>query len=231
LRDAGPQVPALPKPLIPLGGKPVLEHNLELCRRHGIGEIAINLHWRPELIREFVGDGRRWELQVTYSVEEELLGTAGGVKRMASFLGGASFLVLYGDNYTDCDLTALLAQHRATEAWATVAVFDTRAGRHSGIAGSRVVLAEDDAITGFEETRGEHGVLESAWTNAGVYALDPGVLDLIPEEREWDFGRNVFPELLRQPGRMRAYRHAGFCFALDTPEAYETAQARLGLPS
>jgi mannose-1-phosphate guanylyltransferase/phosphomannomutase len=113
---------------------------------------------------------------------------------------------------------------------ATVAVFDTRAGRYSGIAGSRVVVADDDGIVGFEETRGAEGKLQSPWTNAGVYALDPGVFELIPPEREWDFGRDVFPQLLERPGRLRAYRHPGFCYALDTPEAYRIAQERLTHP-
>jgi NDP-sugar pyrophosphorylase family protein len=230
LQDAGPQAPALPKPLIPLAGRPVLEHNLELCVRHGIREVAINLHWQPEPIRGFVGDGGRWGLSVTYSFEETLLGTAGGVKRMEPFLGADSFIVIYGDNYTDCDLTALLAQHRAGGAWATVAVFDTRAERYSGIAGSRVLVADDDRIAGFEETRGGQGELQSPWTNAGVYALEPQVFDLIPAEHEWDFGRNVFPALLERPGRLRAYRHPGFCYALDTPEALRTAEERLTSP-
>jgi len=228
LQEAGGDLPALPKPLLPLGGKAVLEHNLELCRRHGVREVAINLHWRPELVREFVGDGGRWGLRVVYSFEAQLLGTAGGVKRLAEFFGDADFVVIYGDNYTDCDLGALVSRHRDTGALATVAVFDTRAGRYSGIAGSRVLLSEDDCIVGFEETRGAEGRFESPWTNAGVYALNPAVLDLIPEGRECDFGRDVFPQLLSQPGRLRAYRHPGFCFGMDTPEAYRTAQERVG---
>jgi len=230
LQDAGPDLPALPKPLIPLAGRPVLGHNLELCATHGIREVAINLHWQAEAIREFVGDGSRWGLSVTYSVEDTLLGTAGGVKRMERFFADDSFLVIYGDNYTDCDLTALLAQHRAGGAWATVAVFDTRAERHSGIAGSRVLVGDDDRIVGFEETRGGEGELQSPWTNAGVYALHPRIFELIPAEQEWDFGRNVFPALLERPGRLWAYRHPGFCYALDTPEALRTAQERLTSP-
>jgi NDP-sugar pyrophosphorylase family protein len=228
LQEGPPEVAALPKPLIPLAGKPVIEHNLELCARHGIREIAVNLHWRPEAVREFVGDGQRWGVRVTYSFEAELLGTAGGVRRMGEFLGRSSFVVIYGDNYTDCDLTALLAQHAASGALATVAVFDTRAERYSGIAGSRVVLDEDDRIVGFEETRGAQGQLESPWTNAGVYALDPRVLALIPDDRESDFGRDVFPVLLQTPGQLRAYRHPGFCYAVDTPEALRIARERAG---
>jgi mannose-1-phosphate guanylyltransferase/mannose-1-phosphate guanylyltransferase/phosphomannomutase len=227
LQGAAPELAALPKPLIPLAGKPVLERNLELCAQHGVREVAINLHRGPEAVRELVGDGSRWGLRVRYSYEPELLGTAGGVRRMAGFLGESSFLVLYGDNYTDCDLTTLLAEHEAARAVATVAVFDTRAGLHSGIAGSRVVIADDGAVAGFEETRGAEGTLQSPWTNAGVYALDPAVFELIPPEQVWDFGRDVFPALLDMPGRLRAYRHPGFCYALDTPEAYRAAEERL----
>jgi NDP-sugar pyrophosphorylase family protein len=227
LEGGGSGVPDQPKPLIPLAGEPVLTHNLRLCQRHGIEEVAINLHWRADEVRAHVGDGSPWGVRVTYSHEPALLGTAGGVKRMEAFLRRGTCVVLYGDNYTDCDLTALIQRHRASAAWATVCVFDTRRERHSGIAGSRVLLAEDDAIVGFEETRGAAGNLHSPWTNAGVYALRPEVFGLIPPDCEWDFGREVFPELLRTPGRLRAYQHPGFCFALDTPEAYHLANERL----
>ncbi|MGQ9731783.1 MAG: nucleotidyltransferase family protein [Candidatus Zipacnadales bacterium] len=227
LYEAGIAPLGLPKPLIPLAGKPVLEHNLELCRQHGITEVAINLHYLPEAIREFVGTGARWNLDVRYSEEPVLLGTAGAVKRLAAFFAEADFLVLYGDNYTDVDLRALLRQHLARGAWATIAVFDSRSGRHSGIAGSRVGVTADDRITAFEETRGAIGELRSPWINAGVYALNPRVLEVIPSDIEWDFGRDVFPVLLQEPGALWAYRHPGFCFALDTPEAYYTAQERI----
>lgn len=227
LRNTESQLPLLPKPLFPLAGKPVLEYNLELCRRYEIHEVAINLHWQPEIIRDFVGDGSRWEVRVTYSLEESLLGTAGGAKRMAALLGGTRFVVIYADNYTDCDLGALQAHHLAGPAEATVAVFDTRAGRYSGIAGSRVLVGRDDWVIGFEETRGGSGRLYSPWTSAGVIAVEASVFDLVPEDHQWDFGRDVFPRLVGPPSKLRAYRHPGFCYALDTPEAYRVAQQRV----
>ena len=100
-----PVTDLLPKPMAPIVNRPALYHILRLLGRHGIREVVINLHHLPESIRDYLGTGDRLDMEVTYSFEEELLGTAGGVKSNEEFLGGETFLVMSGDALTDVDLT------------------------------------------------------------------------------------------------------------------------------
>src|ERR671938_2054733 len=107
-----PLTDRVPKAMVPVGRMPVIEHNFRLVARHGVDEVIINLHAHPDAIPAYVGDGSRWGLHVTYSYEESLLGTAGAVKRMEQTLEGETFAVIYADNLSDGDLSALLALHR-----------------------------------------------------------------------------------------------------------------------
>ena len=106
-----PFTETLPKPMLPVAGRPVLAHIIEWLWRHGIHQVAINLHYHPEVIRQYFKDDSWRGVEITYSEEPELLGTAGGVKKMEAFFGDP-FLVVYGDVLTDLDLGALLAFHQ-----------------------------------------------------------------------------------------------------------------------
>ena len=109
-----PVTDLLPKPMAPIVNRPALYHILRLLGRHGIREVVINLHHLPESIRDYLGTGDRLDMEVTYSFEEELLGTAGGVKSNEEFLGGETFLVMSGDALTDVDLTAIKIMYVGT---------------------------------------------------------------------------------------------------------------------
>src|SRR5437667_5006751 len=102
----------LPKPLVPVLGKPVMSHILRLLARHGFEQVVANLHYFPDLIRERFGDGSGYGIELSYRYEPELLGTAGGVRNVRDFLGDETFLVISGDALTDIDLTRLWERHR-----------------------------------------------------------------------------------------------------------------------
>src|SRR5919201_1714086 len=110
----------MPKPMVPVLNRPVMEHIIELLARHGFAEVVANVHWFPELIRERFGDGSRFGIALGYSSEEALLGTAGGVRNAAGFLG-EDFLVISGDALTDMDLAAMREFHRSHQGIATLA--------------------------------------------------------------------------------------------------------------
>jgi NDP-sugar pyrophosphorylase family protein len=126
--------------------------------------------------------------------------------------------VLYGDNYTDCDLRALAALHRKKRAVVTIAGFDPKVNPNSGIAGGRIRASREGRILHFAE--GQKNV--RGFVNAGVYAVDPKIFAYIPKGFS-DFGKDIFPALLRAGERMYLYRMKGFCLALDTPRAYRAA--------
>jgi len=166
-----------PKPLLPLNGRPLLEYIIAHLARHEYNEVAVNLHFMPEKVREFLGDGSRWGIHIEYSDEPELLGTAGGLKKMERFLrDGDAFLVQYGDILTDQDFTAMLAFHRERDALATLLVH--RRERSNSI----VATDGDQRIVGFwerpdDKTRRSVG---SSWVNSAVCICDRTVLDMIP---------------------------------------------------
>jgi mannose-1-phosphate guanylyltransferase len=112
----------VPKPLVPVANRPIMEHILGLLPRHGFSEVIANLHWFPDTIRNRFGDGSRLGLELTYSYEDELMGTAGGVRNVSQFFGSQPFLVMAADALTDIDLTALVAAHHENGGIATLAV-------------------------------------------------------------------------------------------------------------
>jgi NDP-sugar pyrophosphorylase family protein len=198
-----PLTESLPKCMVRLGGKPLLEYGISWLRKHDVTNLAINLHHLPEAVTEYFGDGRRWGVHITYSLEQEPLGTAGGVKHMASFFQGP-FFVWYGDNLSTCRLDRLWAHHRACGAAVTVALHYREDPIHGGIVG----LDAQDRITRFLEKPAPNEVF-SRWVNAGIYVLEPGVLDAIPAGRPVDFGRDVFPAMLAAGRALYGYRMSG----------------------
>ena len=122
-----------PKPMLPLGGQPLIGRLVALLREHGVTDIAVNLHHRPEAIRAYLGDGSSFGVRVTYSYEDTLLGSAGAVKKLEPFFD-ESFFVLYGDVLTDIDLTALAARHGDCGAALTMALHETDEPSRCGIA-------------------------------------------------------------------------------------------------
>lgn len=207
----------LPKPLIPVDGEPILAHTLRWLSAYGVTDIWINLHFQPETIRQFVGDGCAWGVRVSYSEEPEILGTAGAVKKLEKEWT-EDFLVVYGDNLLGFDLRRMRETHARSAALGTIAVYDWTRDAHSGIAGGRVALDADGRVAGFQEGRGEGEGL-SKWVNAGVYLFRPEICEDIPLNTFCDFGRDVFPALMKEGRRLQAFPIGGYCLAADTPEA------------
>lgn len=204
----------VPKPMLPLYGRPILEHGIRLLVAHGVREIVINLHYHPEAITEYFGDGTRWDASIRYSYEPHLLGTAGAVRKVSDFFD-ASFLVLYGDNLTDCHIGRLCSFHKARRGMATVALFQRENSTASGIA----ELGEDDRITRFVEKPSADAIF-SHWVNAGILVLEPQVLGMVPPHRPYDFGRDVLPDLLARGFPVYGYRMCESLWWIDTPEDY-----------
>jgi NDP-sugar pyrophosphorylase family protein len=188
-----PLTDLVPKPMAPIVNRPALYHILHLLHRHGLREVVINLHHLPEAITGYFGDGSALGMHVEYSFEPELLGTAGGVKNNAAFLGDGTFLVVSGDALTDIDLTGLIAAHHRNGSIATMAVKEVADPSLFG-----VVVADDEGkVVGFQEKP----TLEEARSrlcNCGIYVFEPEILAHILPGQFDDFGRRVFPDLLRE---------------------------------
>ena len=210
----------VPKVMAPIHGHPLLEITLELLRTHGVSEVHINLYYLPEVVTRYFGDGSQFGVRIVYHLEDRLWGTAGSVARMASECDGA-FFVLYGDVLTDLDLASMLVAHRAQSAEATVALYRVSNPSECGI----VELDDKNSIIGFHEKPSLDEV-RSNLANAGVYVLNPSVLDLVPPQTFCDFGLHFFPRLLAEEKQILGYPVPKGTFLLDigTPANYDEAQ-------
>lgn len=190
----------IPKCMVPVAGVPVLERNINWLRLFGITDLIINLHYKPEAVRRYFGAGQDWGVDITYSVEETLLGTAGAVRNVARLFDD-TFFVWYGDNMSTCDLAQLYALHRSKASVATIALFYREDPTSSGIVG-----LDDEAriVRILEKPRPEQ--VFSHWVSAGIFVLEPEVFDYIPPTGESDFGHDVLPALLQAGRPMYGYR-------------------------
>ena len=186
-----PLTHAIPKPLVPVANRPIMEHILERLARDGFREVVANLHWYPDTIRDHFGDGSALGTELTYSFEETLLGTAGGVRNVREFFGDSPFVVMAGDALTDIDLSALVATHEANDWVATLAVKRVANTREYGV----VVTGSDGRVQGFQEKPDPAEAL-SDLANCMIYVLEPQVFDHFPDQQEVDFANDVFPALL-----------------------------------
>jgi mannose-1-phosphate guanylyltransferase/mannose-1-phosphate guanylyltransferase/phosphomannomutase len=194
---------SVPKPMVPVLNRPVMEHILLLLGRHGFTEVVANLHWFPDTIRSHFGDGSGLGIDLSYSHEEALLGTAGGVRNTSRFFGEDSFLVISGDALTDIDLSAMREFHKSHAGIATLATRKVTDTTQFGV----VITDEEGRIQGFQEKPDPAEAL-SDLANCGIYMFDPEIFDFFPSPGESrlaeaedpegfaDWAYDVFPALL-----------------------------------
>lgn len=175
------------KPLVPVLDRPVMEHILDLLEDEGLTEVIANLHYFPETIEGYFGD------RISYRFEQELLGTAGGVRGCAGFFGDEPFLVISGDALTDIDLQALFARHRSAGGIATLAVKRVSDTRQYGV----VLHDRDGRIAGFQEKPEPQEAL-SDLGNCGIYVFEPEIFEHFPDRPFVDWAHDVFPALLER---------------------------------
>ncbi len=196
----------LPKPMIPILGKPVLEYLIDHLARHGMREIMINVSYLHEKIERYFGDGHRFGVQIGYSFEGAMVdgvvvpqpvGSAGGLRKIQDFSGffDETTLVLCGDAVIDLDLGAALLEHRRVGAQASLIVKEVQPEQVSdyGI----VVSDAQGRITSFQEKPAPAQAL-SHWASTGIYIFEPSVIDLIPSGRVFDIGADLFPLLVER---------------------------------
>jgi NDP-sugar pyrophosphorylase family protein len=212
---------ALPKPMLPVAGRPIIAHLLERLAGVGVEQVFMNLHHRPDALRDYCGDGARWGLYITYAVEPTLLGTAGAVRNFGAHLSDGPFYVACGDNYLECDPSALLAFHATHGGLATLALFERDDVSGSGIA----LLDAAGRILRFVEKPPPEQVF-SRLVNGGLYVLSPEILPRLPERVPCDFSHDVFPALA-PTGALYGRVMEGGVWGIDTPELYHALRARL----
>ena len=194
----------LPKPMIPMANKPMMEHIVDLLRQHEITDLVTLLHFQPELIEGHFGDGAAFGVRMTYAGATEDYGTAGAVKNAEGHVTGP-FLVISGDLLTDFDLKAAIAFHRERRADLTILLTRVENPLQYGV----VITEPDGRISRFLEKPTWSEVFSDT-INTGIYLLEPQVLDWIPPKREFDFSKDLFPLMMREKRRLFGYVASGY---------------------
>jgi mannose-1-phosphate guanylyltransferase / phosphomannomutase len=220
-----------PKPMVPVVGKPCMEHILELLRDHGMSDVIVTVAFLPQAIRSYFGQGESLEMQIGYSVEESPLGTAGSVRLAAKQLD-ETFLVISGDALCDVDLSKLVAFHKEKGAAVTIGLKSVDNPLEFGI----VVTDEDGRIERFLE-KPSWGQVFSDTINTGIYVLEPEVLKHVPTDRPYDFSKELFPYLLEMGRPMYGYVMDGYWQDIGNLDQFRTAnfdaleeKVRLNIP-
>jgi mannose-1-phosphate guanylyltransferase / phosphomannomutase len=220
-----------PKPMVPIVGKPCMEHIVELLGEHGFDDVVVTLAFMPQAIRGYFGNGESLGITLAYSVEESPAGTAGSVKLAEEALDEA-FLVISGDALCDIDLTSLVAFHREKGAQVTIALKSVPNPLEFGI----VVTDEDGRIERFLE-KPSWGQVFTDTINTGIYVLEPEVLRHVPDDRPHDFSKELFPLLLEMGKPLYGYVADGYWQDIGNLEQYRQAnfdaldeRVRLNIP-
>jgi NDP-sugar pyrophosphorylase family protein len=209
-----------PKTMVPVAGRPLIDHTLTWLKSYGVTDVGINLHYLGCGIVDYLGDGADRGLKITYSYENELLGTAGGTKRLQSLFSGGQFFLVCGDILTDLDLGAMVNHHNYSGALATIALFTAPNPSEVGI----VEIDCLGRIISFVE-KPAPGTEKGNLANGGVYILEPEVLGHVPPSGYADFGFDVFPSLLRQGMPLYGYKLKADDYLMDIGSMEEYARA------
>ncbi len=211
----------VPKPLVPVGNVPIMEHTVRLLKRHGFSDLVVLLYFMPETITSHFGDGSRWGVHMTYITPAADLGTAGAV-RFAAEESGEPVLVMSADVLTDFDLEAAAAFHRAKGAEATMVLTRVEQPLAYGI----VITDEEGRILRFLE-KPAWGEVFSDTINTGIYLLEPSVFGTIPPQRPYDFGKELFPALLASGRSLWGHVARGYWRDVGDLTEYRTAHIDL----
>jgi len=199
-----PMTVDIPKPMIPVGNIPLMENIVELLVGNGFDEIIANLYYQAEVISNYFGYGSKFAASMNYSCEDELMGTAGGVKRCEWFLDD-TFVIVSGDALTDIDLSELIKEHKKKGALATIAMKEVSEVEQFGV----VITDGNGRIRSFQEKPRKEEAL-SNMANTGIYVFEPEIFKYIPANQFYDFSKQVFPHLVKMGAPFYGVRTDGY---------------------
>lgn len=209
----------MPKPMVPVVNRPVLHHVLDNLARCGVRDVMMNLHAQPDLIRHYCGDGSRWSLNIQYSYEPTLLGTAGALKKVESFFKNDTVLLVSGDGLSDVDFNAFYKFHKERKSIASLVVKAVDARFEYGV----TMMNGNGRVKGFLE-KPSWGDVFSNKVNAGIYLFEPEALRMIPKGRAYDFGHELWPKLLKLRKPIFAWEWKGYWCDVGNLHEYRKAQ-------
>ena len=210
-----PLTHSIPKPMLPIMNRPMMEHTIVSLRDLGITEFIILLYFKPEVIKDYFKDGSKWGINITYVVPDDDYGTAGAVKKAQEFIGDENFIIISGDLVTDFDFQQIFDYHKAKHSKLTITLTSVENPLEFG-----VVIANDEGkIEKFLE-KPSWGEVFSDTINTGIYIIEPEILNYIPKNENFDFAKDLFPLLMRQGISLMAGYAQGYWRDVGNPESY-----------
>lgn len=209
-----PLTDTMPKAMVPINGKPCIQHCIENLKKQGVTDFVINTHYLPEAITSYFGDGSKFGVKIKYSHEPEILGTSGALNNLRNVFT-EPFLVVYSDVLADFDLQSLINEHQKNSCIVTIALDNCRS-----MIGKGAVLTKGRKVISFIEKPVKE--IEGAKINSGIYLLNPSVLDIIPKGFS-DFGRDILPKLAKEE-KLGWIIHRGYLFDIGTLEDLKKAE-------
>ena len=204
-----------PKPMLPIVNKPMMEHTMMTLKDLGITEFIVLLYFKPEIIKDYFGDGSDFGIKITYVVPDDDYGTAGAVKLAQEYIGDENFIIISGDLVTDFDFQKIFDYHAEKKSKLTITLTSVDNPLEFGV----VIANEEGKIEKFLE-KPSWGEVFSDTINTGIYIIEPEILDYIPKNENYDFGKDLFPNLMREGIDLMAGHSEGYWRDVGNPESY-----------
>ncbi len=213
----------IPKPMVKVGGKPILEHIINLLVKNDITDIVISLCYKPKLVKEYFKNGRNLGAKISYRYENENqpLGTAGAVAKLRYKIK-STFIVAYGDILRELDVKKLLGFHFLNKGIGTICVYNNKKPDPKSL----VLFNNKKKITSFSE-RPTKVTAKKVWSNASFYVFEPEIFTYLAYKQFADFGKDIFPKVLADNKKMFAYKHNGYFCDVGDLEKYKKANEEI----
>lgn len=217
----------LPKPMLEVGGRPILLHIIELLKKNGISQFILALCLLPNIITSYFGDGKKFGVRIEYTFEnpKSPLGTAGAISLSRKLISN-TFIVTYADILRELDVKKMIAFHKRSKAFATINVYR----RQSRNAKSMVLINDENRIVKFIERPQTDDLKEDyIWVNGSFYIFEPDIFTLIPDKTKCDFGSDIFPKLLKPKKKFYGYPSDGYFADIGDTEKLELAKKKFNI--
>lgn len=208
----------IPKPMLRVGGKPILEHQVNLLHRYGINEVFVLVNYLKDSIIDYFGNGEKFGVNINYYEEKEPLGTVGGVKEIENHLT-SDFIILYGDVMIDMHLGRLIDFHNRNHSECTLVLHPNDHPFDSDL----VDVNEEQRITAFFPKPHQSGIYYKNLVNAGAYIFSPKILSYLEKGKKADFGKDIFPSIFDKV-RMFGYNTAEYLKDMGTPGRWKEVE-------
>jgi mannose-1-phosphate guanylyltransferase/phosphomannomutase len=204
-----------PKPMLPIINRPMMEHTMMMLKSIGITEFIVLLYFKPDIIQDYFKDGSDFGIKISYVIPDDDYGTAGAVKLAQKLIGDENFIIISGDLVTDFDFTKILDFHKNRDSKLSIVLTSVENPLQFGV----VIANEDNVIEKFLE-KPSWGEVFSDTINTGIYIIEPEILDYIPENKNFDFAKDLFPLLMQSDVELMGYSLDGYWRDVGNPESY-----------